>query len=103
MQQLSCRLSQGSNWKLPHRKAPGYTTTSFCTKLCATVFGKEESGGGFSFSQTGVDDIVASLKDFLTGGVMAFFPTLPTYFLQPLVHLCISGELGCCRLAGLRC
>ena len=46
---------------------------------------------------------MASLKDFLTGGVMAFFPTLPTYFLQPLVHLCISGELGCCRLAGLRC
>ena len=63
--------------------------------LCALVFGKEEDfvrGGGFEFTQELVNDIVTFNRNFLTGLVMVpFIPTLPAYFLRPLVHLCISG------------
>ena len=62
--------------------------------LCAIVFGKEEDGAGFEFTQELVDT-VAQLKSFLTGGAVPFFPTLAAHFLRPLVHLCISGAFGC--------
>ena len=65
---------------------------SFCTQLvCATVFGKEEDGGGFEFTQELVDDILASAQDWLTGALVAFFPTVSSFLLRPVVHLCISG------------
>ena len=76
---------------LDHMKALGFTTASFCATLCALVFGKSEDGGGFDFSQTLVDDAVAGIKEFLTGSLVPFWPTVPAYFLRPLVHLCISG------------
>ena len=76
---------------LDHMKALGFTTASFCATVCALVFGKLEDGGGFDFSQTLVDDVVAGIKEFLTGSLVPFWPTVPAYFLRPLVHLCISG------------
>ena len=76
---------------LDHIKALGFTTASSCTTLCALVFGKLEDGGGFNFSQTLVDDVVAVFKEILTGSAAPFWPTLPAYYLRPLVHLCISG------------
>ena len=78
---------------LDHMKALGLTTASFCATVCALVFGKLEDGGGFDFSQTLVNDVVAGSKEVLTGSLAAFWPTVPAYFLRPLVHLCISdGE-----------
>ena len=59
--------------------------------MCALVFGKEEDAGGFEFSQELVDDFVPSLQGWLTGALAPYFPTLPAYYLRPLVHLCISG------------
>ena len=59
--------------------------------LCALVFGKKEDGGGFEFTQPIVADTVTQLKENLTGDMVPIFPTLPVYFLRPLVHLCISG------------
>ena len=76
---------------LDHFKALGFTTSSFCATICALVFGKLEDGGGFEFTQTLVNDVVAGFKQFLTGSVVPFWPTLPAYYLRPLVHLCISG------------
>ena len=37
-----------------------------------------------------MDDTVAQLEAYLTGSLAPLFPTLPAYFLRPLVHLCIS-------------
>ena len=80
------------------------TTGSWCAILCALAFGKEEAGGGFEFSQLLVDDAIGVFATWLgTSDFAAYFPTLPTFFIRPLVHLCISGELSRCRLAGLRC
>ena len=59
--------------------------------LCALVFGKEEDGAGFKFTQESVDNIVTLEQQFLTGSLVPFFPTLHAYNLRPLVHLCISG------------
>ena len=59
--------------------------------LCALVFGKKEDGGGFEFTPTLVDDTVKYLRSSLTGDFALFLPTVPAYFLRPLVHLCISG------------
>ena len=78
---------------LDHMKAMGLTTASFCATVCALVFGKLEDGGGFDFSQTLVNDVVTGSKEFLTGSLAPFWPTVPAYFLRPLVHLCISGAL----------
>ena len=76
---------------LDNMKALGFTSASWCSTVCALVFGKLEDGGGFDFSQTLVDDVVAGIKEFLTGSLVPFWPTVPPYFLRPLVHLCISG------------
>ena len=38
-----------------------------------------------------MDDTVTQLKSNMTGSLVPFVPTLPAYFLRPLVHLCISG------------
>ncbi len=60
--------------------------------VCALAFGKEEDGGGFEFTQDLVADIVRCQHSWLSKPIMvAFYPTLPAYFLRPLVHLCISG------------
>ena len=59
--------------------------------LCALVFGKKEDGGGFVFTPTLVDDTVTYRKSSLTGDFAMFLPTLPAFFLRPLVYLCISG------------
>ena len=88
---------------LDHLKDMGITSGSWCAILCAWAFGKEEAGG-FAFSQTLVDDTIGVFATWLgTELFAAFFPTLPTFFVRPLVHLCISGELSRCRLLGLRC
>ncbi len=53
------------------------------------VFGKQESG--FELAQELIDEIVLSKKEWLTGAMVPFYPSLPPYILRPLVHLCISG------------
>ena len=58
--------------------------------VCATVFGKDESSGGFEFDQQMVDHIVELHRDILTGTLVFTSPVLPMHFLQPLLHLCIS-------------
>ena len=89
---------------LDHVKGMGITTGSWCAILCALAFGKEEAGGGFKFSQTLVDDTIGVFASWLgTETFATLFPALPTFFVRPLVHLCISGELSRCRLVDLRC
>ena len=88
---MGSALRFGLEHSLDQVKAMGFTTASFFATVCALVFGKLEDGGGFDFSQTLVDDVVAGSKEFLTGSLAAFWPTVPAYFLRPLVHLCISG------------
>ena len=78
---------------LDHFKALGFTTSSFCATLCALVFGKLEDGGGFDFSQTLINDITMGIREFLSGSLVPFWPTVPAYYIRPLVHLCISGAL----------
>ena len=63
-----------------------------CTQLvCATVFGKDEDGGGFEFSQELVDEVVQTQRDWLTGTWVTFYPTVSSFLLRPVVNLCISG------------
>ena len=78
---------------LDQLKPFGMTTSSFCAILCATVFGKGEDSrdkGGFEFSQDLVNEVVMTHSSWLSGPLVAFFPTLPAHFLCALVNLCIS-------------
>ena len=90
---MGSALRFGLEHSLDQVKAMGFTSASFCATACALVFGKLEGGGGFDFSQTLINDITAGRREFLTGSLVAFVPTLPAYYLRPLVHLCISGAL----------
>ena len=67
------------------------TLVSCAQLVCATVFGKDEDGGGFEFSQELVDDIVQTQRDWLTGAMVPFYPTVSSFLLRPVVNLCISG------------
>ena len=73
-----------------HLKAMGMTTGAICVMLCALVFGKEEDAGGFQFTQDSVDLALVTFKEYLSGTIWPFFPTLEPHFFRPVVHLCIS-------------
>ena len=74
---------------LNHVKAGGQTTATACAMVTAVIFGKEEDGG-FSFTQEMIRDTVCLMQDCLTGNIASFLPVLPSQFLKPVVHLCIS-------------
>ena len=71
--------------------------------MCALVYGKKEDGGGFEFTPTLVDDTAKYLRSNMTGDLVPYFPTLPAYFLRPLVHLCISGASVLVKAGTLLC
>jgi|EP01046_Picozoa_sp_COSAG06_P069243 hypothetical protein len=55
--------------------------------LCALVFGKDESGGGLSFSQETLDGALVLMQDILTKSMAAWWPVLPAHWFRPMVHL----------------
>ena len=63
-----------------------------CASLCALAFGKDESGGGFSFSQEAVTGAVSYLQEILTGKLIGWWPAIFPYHLRPMLHLCISDS-----------
>ena len=75
---------------LNHFKVTAFNTRSNATVIASLVFGKEEDGG-FSFTQQMVDDVLASLRDMITGHMSPFFASLPAHWFRPALHLCISG------------
>ena len=69
------------------------TTATFCCGLCAVVFGKDEGGGPFTFSESLVHNVVAIQREWISNPLLNLVqPTLEPYYLRPLVHLCISGK-----------
>eukprot|EP01045_Picozoa_sp_COSAG04_P006640 COSAG04_NODE_330_length_16594_cov_25.794146_14_plen_146_part_00 len=90
---MASALRFGLEHSLDQVKAMGFTSASFYATACALVFGKLEDGGDFDFSQTLVNDITVGRREFLTGSLAAFNPSLPACYFRPLVHLCISGTL----------
>jgi hypothetical protein len=54
--------------------------------LILWLVGKEE-GGGFTFSQTMLDDIINVMKDILSGAQAAYNGLLKHRWFRPVVHL----------------
>ena len=68
----------------------GLTTASLCGLMCALVFGKEESGGDFSFSDELIESCLVQAKSQLSGHMVEYYAVLPPHWLRPLSHLCVS-------------
>ena len=77
---------------LAHIGAVGMTTSGMTTSMCAMLFGKAEEGESLfgSFSQSLIDDALLVQKDMFDGNLVGFFPEVPTNYLKPILHLCIS-------------
>ena len=63
-----------------------------CARVCALVFGKEEDGGGFDFSQDSIDATVNYCLQGFSGGLAPFNPLLPPHFFRIWVPLTISDK-----------
>ena len=84
---------------LDHLRDVGQNTEAPCAKVCALIFGKDESGD-FAFNQAMVDGVAADLFFWFSGRVVgsqtvneqaaAIKPELPPFYLSPLLHLCVS-------------
>ena len=74
---------------LSHMQGIGFTSAGPASAVCALAFGKEE-GGDFEFTQTMIDSTLAGQLSIYSGTMAPFTPTLPPFFLRPVVHLCIS-------------
>jgi hypothetical protein len=60
--------------------------------VCALVFGKEEDGGGFDFSQDSIDTTVNYVLQAFSGALAPFNPLLPPHFFRIWVPLTISDK-----------
>ena len=70
----------------------GFHSAGDCAKVCSLVFGKQEDGGGFEFTQEVVDSLVKGTRSYLSGDMSPICPILPNFFFQIWTHLCISDR-----------
>eukprot|EP01051_Picozoa_sp_SAG22_P016103 SAG22_NODE_2212_length_2831_cov_2.290996_1_plen_646_part_10 len=75
---------------LNHIKPIALDTVPMCAMICAVIFGKDEEGSDFHFSQSDINSVVVVLKDILSGALVAWFPELPGHWFLPMLHLCVS-------------
>ena len=78
--------------ELVHFVELGYTTSTTIARVCALAFGKEEEGADFTFSQGLIDLFVRVILSVFSGPMAPFNPTLPSFFLTAVRHLCISDS-----------
>jgi hypothetical protein len=72
----------------------GFTAAVHASVVCAMAFGKEEGedSGDFHFTQTMIDGALVNMKNIFSGSMADFTPVLPTFFLRPVLMLCISDS-----------
>lgn len=78
---------------LEHSREMGMVTSGECAIILAFAFGKQEAGSAFAFTQEILDDVLQNKLTNFSGAIAPFVPTVTSFFLRPVVHLCISdGE-----------
>ena len=75
---------------LAHSREMGFVSSEECAIIVASAFGKQEAGSSFEFTQEILDGVVKNKLTSFSGALVPFNPALPCFFLQPIVHLCIS-------------
>ena len=74
---------------LKHIPSVGCTTSGIAAGIVALVFGKYESGDGFEFSQSLIDDSLMLCQTTFDGGLAPFFE-FRGFHMKSALHLCIS-------------
>jgi hypothetical protein len=75
-----------------HLSQLGFDSSSDCASICALLFGKQEEGGAFEFTQEMIDVSVNSSVTVFSGIMAAFNPVLPSFFFRIWIQLCISDK-----------
>ena len=73
-------------------KTTGHGSATQIPMICASFFGRDESGGPFSFSQAEVDGVLEFIKSTFTGPWYPFAKLLPGYTCVPVLSLAISDS-----------
>ena len=89
---MSSALQFTLDHPLVHVEEMGITSAAFCAIVLSVVFGKDEADV-FEFNQTLIDDVVISQNEWVSGALVPIQLLLDSYYLRPLVYLCISGAL----------
>ena len=99
------------------REVPKVLTSNFAlaARLCATIASSSALRAplrlltpavfpAVEFTLEVIETVLTvQLSVFSGRDMLQVNPVLEPFFLRSVVHLCISGELSRCRLAGLRC
>jgi hypothetical protein len=66
------------------------TSDALLPQICAMFFGRDESGGPFTFTQAEIDGALAFAKDSMTGELVRAYPLIPNWTSVPVLSLSVS-------------
>ena len=90
LQQIPSSLKFVMEHDLDHVKGTGMTTAAQCAQICAVLFGKQEDGDGFEFSDAQIDLVLVFTKDVFDGNLRQWVAIIAANWLKPVEALCIS-------------
>ena len=89
LQQIPSVWAYTLEHRITHIECFGMDSSSVTAGICALLFGKEEGGGGFDFTQPMIDSLLTSQTDTFSGTLAPYFAAF-LHWGRAMQHLCIS-------------